>query len=283
MNTTNSFNQTCINIACGNCYLDDWINFDYSSVSDKVIKANLLDSLPLDDASIDIVYSSHFIEHIPKNLILNFLADTFRVLKSGGKIRLVLPDLDEMCRAYLEMRENQEHEKANFLVLEMLDQMIRQKSGGELGDYYKNIKISDDIQMKQFIYERTGETISTTLATQQKISTSSKLKKIFKFITNPSKLWTKFEPHYCYTIASLLPSAFLKQNVSFSQVGEKHTWIYDFYTLSKVLEDVGFSEVKKLSYNHSGIAGFPLIPLDMNKDGFPRKGKESMYIEATKI
>ena len=56
-----------INLACGQVFIDDsnWINFDYVNSSESVKKANLLKRLPIKQEIADLVYSSHFLEHIP--------------------------------------------------------------------------------------------------------------------------------------------------------------------------------------------------------------------------
>jgi hypothetical protein len=58
--------------------------------------------------------------------------------------------------------------------------------------------------------------------------------------------------------------------------------VWDFYSLKKKLEAVGFVDVKRVSANTSIIKDFPFYPLDLDDRGQPRKGAESMYIEAIK-
>lgn len=150
-----------VNIACGDAYVDGWLNYDYAPHSDKVQKANLLGRLPLDSGVADVVYSSHFLEHIPLPSVEAFMAECFRILKPGGVFRLVLPDLEEICRSYLQHRIDGEHDKANFLQIELVDQMVRSDSGGELGRYYRKIgsdpqRYGDEIA---FVMKRTGHNI----------------------------------------------------------------------------------------------------------------------------
>jgi SAM-dependent methyltransferase len=49
--------------------------------------------LPYATESVDKIYCSHFIEHIPPDKGNNILKECYRVLKKGGIIRLVVPDL----------------------------------------------------------------------------------------------------------------------------------------------------------------------------------------------
>jgi hypothetical protein len=83
-------------------------------------------------------------------------------------------------------------------------------------------------------------------------------------------------------LVSLLPKAFKEQNLSLAGIGERHHWLWDFYQLKYVLEVVGFDSVQRCHCNTSQISDFPFQPLDVNSDSQPRKGQQSMYLEAIK-
>jgi predicted SAM-dependent methyltransferase len=266
-----------VNIACGDSYLESWTNFDYSPHSQHVTKANLLNRLPLEDNQASCVYSSHFLEHIPRHLVSDFLSECYRIMSQNGKIRLVLPDFEELCKTYLENRQNNNHEKADFLILEIIDQYARSFSGGELGKYYHSIASSNNMEMIDYINQRTGHLLTSN---PQLISKQNKFK---DFINNPNKILNKLESIYCKLLIRLLPNAFRQQNVSLTTVGEKHMWAYDFHTVEQLLLNAGSQQVKRMSANTSEIADFPFYPLDLTEKGLPRKGAESMYIEATKL
>lgn len=55
--------------------------------------------LPFADQSIDIIFSSHLIEHIYHRHFKRFLAESFRILKSGGQQIIATPSLEKLCRA----------------------------------------------------------------------------------------------------------------------------------------------------------------------------------------
>jgi predicted SAM-dependent methyltransferase len=269
-----------INIACGRVYCKetDWINLDF--VGDVgVIRANLLQKLPFESNQANAVYSSHFIEHIPKPQVNSFLLECFRVLQPGGTIRLVVPDLEEMARSYLSFRDAGQHEKADFLVIELIDQCVRREAGGELGKLYKLLIDNNDDKHEHFINfirHRTGE----SLLRENKIF-SRQINKIFvsKMILRVyyqlSWLWIRF-------CLSGLPNAFRSQNVSLAAIGERHQWLWDYHQLKQALEFVGFKSVTRQSADRSDIKDFPFFDLDLNYNGMPRKGVGSMYIEATK-
>jgi predicted SAM-dependent methyltransferase len=269
-----------VNLACGSSYIDapEWVNLDYSTSNPAVHRANILGTLPFEDGMVDVVYCSHFIEHIPRTRIPGFLTECHRILKpAGGIARFVLPDFEEICREYLRQRESGNHAKADFVVMEMLDQCVRMESGGELGALYKSLKEHPDANIAEYIYERCGENISHSY--RHTARPENRWVGLFK---NPEKVLPHLERKYSRFISSLLTSSFREQNVSFAQVGEKHTWIYDEHLLSSLLKKSGFSSVVRMSFDTTSIPKFPLKSLDVSADGSPRKGKESMYLEAFK-
>ena len=56
----------------------------------------------------------------------------------------------------------------------------------------------------------------------------------------------------------------------------------DKHRMSKLLQDIGFSDISIKSYNTSSINGFNKYILDIKEDGTPYKGVSSLYIEAVK-
>jgi hypothetical protein len=72
------------------------------------------------------------------------------------------------------------------------------------------------------------------------------------------------------------PPTFRTQNVSLAGVGERHHWLWDFHQLQQELEAAGFTGVQHRTSNSSAIPDFPFHPLDIEADGSPRKGAESM-------
>jgi len=56
--------------------------------------------LPFEDNSFKGIYSSHCFEHLTEAEINKILGEAYRVLKSGGTIRVVVPDMGSMFDAY---------------------------------------------------------------------------------------------------------------------------------------------------------------------------------------
>lgn len=261
----------CVNIACGTSYLPDWINLDYSPVAPEVIRADLTGRLPLADSSVDVVYSSHFFEHIPVSLTAGFLQECRRILKPGGSLRLVVPDFENVCSEYLQQRQQGHHEQADFLMIELLDQCVRKQQGGQLSAVLQAASSGQGGALPaDYILSRLGNYIDAPVVRQMTF------KRIY------SSLVQRAEALYCRFVLSLLPKVFRQQNVSMAAVGELHAWVYDFHALQQALTVAGFAEVARLQAGSSRVADFPCYPLDIDAEGIPRKGTGSMFVEARK-
>ena len=155
-----------LNLACGNRYHKDWINIDFHSSSKFVKKVNILKGLPYKDNYFDVVYSSHFIEHLSFEQVKKVITEIKRVLKPEGIIRIVVPDLENICNEYLNIlklakKDDSYKEKYEWIVNELLDQMVRIKSGGRMLELFNKIK-KDIIIYKDlafYIKQRTGDNL----------------------------------------------------------------------------------------------------------------------------
>ena len=149
-------NKKFLNLACGDYFIDsnEWVNIDWAPKSSKVKQANLLKKLPFRNETFDLVYCSHFIEHISVENLIHFINECNRVLKTGGRIRLVLPDLENIAREYISNLDKNFQIFAEFNVVEMIDQCVRKKSGGELIKWYKNSRTNPELM--EYVNKRTG-------------------------------------------------------------------------------------------------------------------------------
>lgn len=278
----------CLNLACGSVYLidDHWINIDFQAVGSQVRGHDLLTPLPFRDNEFDLVYCSHFLEHIPRSYVHSFLVECKRVLKAGGIIRFVLPDSEEMFGTYLDLRSKGLHAEADFVMIEIIDQCVRDRRGGELGDFYSRISSMNPSQQaywNSFMAQRNGETLDVNLPEQKSLPhpPGSRYNPPKSFSTLLCKVKLRFQ-HIAHRFGlKLLLPAFKRQNVSLASIGEKHCWLWDFHQVKTALEYSGFSAVCRHTHLSSQYPFFPFFPLDSTANGLPRKGKESMYVEAS--
>lgn len=78
-----------------------WINIDMEDLPTVDISMNVLEGLPFKSNSVDMVYSEHFIEHLPRDGTKFFLAEALRVLKPGGVHRVLTPDIRNCVDVFL--------------------------------------------------------------------------------------------------------------------------------------------------------------------------------------
>lgn len=130
-----------VNVGCGRTPTMGWKNFDnsYSVLLGKIpllpgllFKARLIlpdqydyiqfarvhsieygdiiKGLPLTDSSVEVLYSSHVLEHLDQREVELYLREAWRILCPGGILRLVVPDLTLIINKY-----NENHDADDFV------------------------------------------------------------------------------------------------------------------------------------------------------------------------
>jgi len=77
--------------------------------------ANACKHIPAETCSVEIIYSSHMLEHLDQDQSLAFLLEAKRVLKSGGIIRLALPNIKNLVHEYNNNQDADEFILNSFL------------------------------------------------------------------------------------------------------------------------------------------------------------------------
>lgn len=62
-------------------------------------------SIPLPDESVDYIYCSHALEHVPKSQVVASLREFYRLLKPSAMMRVIVPDLSWVCHWWLEHQD----------------------------------------------------------------------------------------------------------------------------------------------------------------------------------
>jgi len=88
-----------LQIGCGGNILTDWLNTDLNP-SEEVVFLDARKPFSIDDSTFDYVFCEHLIEHLEYHHGIHFLAECFRILKPGGKIRIATPDLQFLIELY---------------------------------------------------------------------------------------------------------------------------------------------------------------------------------------
>lgn len=120
-----------INVGCGDTPTPNWMNFDNSpsirlAPFPKIVTllnkigiiresqkryidflanasiqwADATKHIPLSDNSVDVVYTSHMVEHLSKQQAISFFKESQRVLVPGGILRIVVPDISKLIQEY---------------------------------------------------------------------------------------------------------------------------------------------------------------------------------------
>jgi ubiquinone/menaquinone biosynthesis C-methylase UbiE len=89
-----------LNLGCGLDVRDGYINVDVRKTHPKVLVLDLEKELlrPFPDNSAEEIIAKDFIEHLSWRVVENFLRDCFRVLKSGGRMYIQVPDLEAIAK-----------------------------------------------------------------------------------------------------------------------------------------------------------------------------------------
>ena len=141
--------------------------------------------------------------------------------------------------------------KYDWIMLELFDQIVRNYSGGEMLKYWQQNRIPSE----EFVIERVG---------------SEAKEAINNFRTN--SLLTKID--------SDLEQSPL-QIGQFRLSGEIHQWMYDRYSIKKLLKETGFTDIKVCTAYESRIPCFNEYYLDVEPDNSVRK-PDSLFMEAIK-
>jgi SAM-dependent methyltransferase len=57
--------------------------------------------IPVSDGAVSAIYSSHLLEHLDRGVAQNLFSDCYRALKSGGVLRIVVPDMYLISKSYV--------------------------------------------------------------------------------------------------------------------------------------------------------------------------------------
>jgi len=279
--------KSYLNLGCGNRYNPEWTNIDFASNHNGIIAHNLLDGIPYENEKFDVVYHSHVLEHFTKKDGESFLKECYRVLKSDGTIRIVVPDLEQIAKEYIKNLElaiegNVESvHNYDWIMLELYDQVVRNKTGGEMANYLYN----EVIPNLDYIYQRIG------LEASELRNQDFHIKSDFKIVNK------KYKPNPIRQLLNRMKKSIIhvlfKKEIEYIEMnkryidigkfrlsGEIHQWMYDRYSLSIMTEKAGFINIEVKTAFESRINNWSSFGLE-SKDGIVFK-PDSLFIEAVK-
>ncbi len=265
-----------LNIGCGDLFSREWNNLDLSQ-HEYVSPHDLRQPLPYPAEVFDAVYGSHILEHLTPAQGKSLAEEIYRVLVKGGVSRLVVPDLEQICRDYLQQLTACLSEPSlinlrryKWVTLELLDQMVREKTGGLMVEVLGKGDFDRD-----FVQARAGDEFLPLLehaVSREQRAAERKghpLKKILAKAPGGQALLKA-------------ATSLLRPPTDPRQTGEAHKWMYDRLSLKFLLEETGFVNFSLKSFAESSIPYWERYNLD--KSGFgnsPRK-PNSLYAECQK-
>ena len=261
----------------------EWNNIKFSSLPQLdeppfIHHLELRKPLPYEPNTFDEIYCGHVIEHLTPEDGINLVKELYRILKPGGTCRMVIPDLEEAAREYLHNLEivSRDRTEGNVIryewsVAHLIDQMVRTKPGGIMGEKllagdvdWDQIRITNGDALDSF-----RETHPATLLTRLKNEFPGTLKGIPKFIA-----WG------LYGILRKLTVRFSKR--TFVQLhNEVSLWMYDQFSLKELMKEANFQNVQKVDFKTSHIKGWARYNFDQSDKG-DYSLEPSVYVEGMK-
>ncbi len=267
-----------LNIGCGDRFHPDWVNVDFIARGSSVIPHNLLKGLPFESNSFDVVYHSHLLEHFSKEDGVVLIRECYRVLKTGGVLRVAVPDLEQIAAQYLRnlnavTRVCNDRTVADYewSVIEMIDQLSREESGGEMLKTWTQTNIVNEETIRERVGDEFERFRSQWLLKRPDIGKARDFG-IRSWVRSNIKRW----------ILKVCGVDMRDVEVGrFRNHGECHKWMYDRFSLSKLLVQEGFKEPRILNAFESGISGWAYYSF-LDLEGDKARKPDSLFIEGVK-
>ena len=267
-----------LNVGCGERFHSAWTNIDLESTDPSVQQYDITKGLPFEDQQYDAVYHSHVLEHLDPADGDRLLEDCYRVLKPGGVLRIVIPNLEQIATLYLENHrqawDGDETAAANYdwIKLELLDQLVRNHSGGRMGQYMAGAQCSNS----EFVQSRVGDEFArcqNSHLRQKPEKNPNAAERIKGSIKQTKAQFTR------WVIRRLMGKEALKsfEEGLFRSQGEIHRWMYDRHSLRTLCNSCGFVDFKVRTATESYIEGYDSFELDA-ANGNVRK-PDSLFVE----
>jgi len=282
----NRSHSILFNLGCGSSFAKGWRNFDISPISPDVEYWHADEAIPATDCQVDVIYHSHILEHLNPSSGKNFLKECYRVLKKNGILRIVVPDLEQICHQYLKAIQRVDNgEKlsrfdATWMRLEIFDQMTRDSSGGGMEKFLKS-----DPPNSEFIINRCGEQVRSFFNKNNEQSEQIQARRPpfhlrSKEFIQRSLNFNRFRNFFLKKLLGKADYSALEYG-RFSKCGELHKFMYDRISIEEILRDIGFRNIIIQSHSQSLIPNLKEYGLDSTNFDKPRK-PDSLYIEAIK-
>jgi len=265
-------------------FLKEWTNVMFVAVPqppiDNVFYVDL-SKAPLDfpDFTFDAVNAYHVFEHMTPQEGEKFARELFRVLKPNATCRISVPDLESTCREYLHHLEIAEREptpqnirRYQWNVMEIFEQMVRDKSGGLMGDAlgcgdydreYMDKKFSD--VYRPFL-ERLSEGADVPPQQAERVTVLNRLRRL-----TPARVYSGLKWRYVHYRTGNHPMI----------IKERTRWMYDRLSMGLLMRRTGFVQIQRKDFKNSDIPNWNKYDLDCSNFA-DRAIDPSVYMEGRK-
>jgi SAM-dependent methyltransferase len=274
-----------LNLGCGHTLHPDWLNVDIVPTRKGVLRCDLTRTLPFPSASFEAVYCSHVLEHLRPEHVPGLMSEISRVLRPGGIVRLVVPDLERIAVEYLallaDLRNGRPGREADYdwILLEMYDQAVRNAPGGRMAPYLKR----KDLPNRAYIVSRVGKEAESLWQKSAAGGFFARVRRarfpeLLRALRERIKLRYRLTSFLVWAVGGAGALRAFREG-SFRRNGEIHQWMYDSYSLGKLLREAGFVDPTAVTARFSAIADFAGFGLDVDENGAVRK-PDSLFMEA---
>lgn len=278
----------------GPIFLKEWTNVMFSILpyppGGPVHHYDIRRPLPFPDNSFDAVDLYHVLEHLSPSEGEGFIAEIFRVMKAGGICRVSVPDLEGIVREYLEFLEAslarptpENILKYEWAVMELIDQAVREKSGGMMTETLQRTDIDKDYIRRRYsdvFAEFLQPRPSVPASRPEAVSQRSLLKKLFSQtpLRTLKEFYWEAQPRF-YALLRAYKHVLTKGDPR--SAGESVKWMYDRFSLTRLLEGSGFIRVSQKDFAVSDIPNWEKYNLDKSNYG-DYAIDPSVYVEGKK-
>lgn len=274
-----------VNLGCGRRIHPAWKNLDLHASLPGVEECDLLSGIPIADGAAQAVYSAAVLEHIRRPDVPKVLKECFRVLASGGVARIAVPDFEQQARLYLALvarasaGEPGAAAELEWLILEMIDQVGRERKGGAMAEYLA----TRGEEHAEFVTKRIGKEASNLIEALK----GRTFDPFVDLIT--CKTWmVRGSWLGVLVLKFLLRSKNIKNDLAALEAGrfrlfkgEIHQWVYDRFSLMRLMEGAGFCDMQVMEPGSSRIPNWPGFNLEIDAAGHVEK-PDLVIVEGTK-
>ena len=234
-----------LHLGCGNKILPGWINCDFSTENHpEVLAFDCVKKWPFPADYFAAVYTCHTLEHLTDADVKKTIKNIHASLKKGGIFRVSVPDLEYNCKIYVECCARNrrsckiaEKNKLKWARLNLTDQYIRKKTGGETKEFIE----ACDPETFKYIVQTTGGLEVIKIKDQPPPGKARTLR----------NLWRR--------IVAADPQKALQPEI--------HKSFFDEFKLTEILDANGFRHIRRMREGISRIPRWNALYAEMNSRG----------------